>query len=191
MNWTVVAVFAYLLLGLDLAVSPALAFGPTGVAPSFLIPLVAFIALHAPPLPALWFALVMGALIDLTGPIPTTDGRPAVTTLGPMALGYLAAAYVALTSRGLLVRRNPLTLIVLSVIIAAVAHLIATTLLTFRSFYDPVLMWSPAEQLGRRMMSALYTAGTSAVMTAILTPLTGLFGFHDQHSNRRIQRRKY
>jgi hypothetical protein len=189
MNWTVAAVFAYVLLGLELAVSPALAFG--SIAPSFVIPLVAFVALHAPAVPALWFALIMGALLDLTGPLPTTDGRPAVVTLGPMALGYLAAAYVALTSRGLLVRRNPLTLIVLSIVVALVAHLVATTLLTFRSFYDPVLMWSPAEQLGRRVMSALYTGATGAVMTVILTPLTHLFGFQDQHTTRRIQRRTY
>lgn len=191
MNWTVAAVFAYVLLGLELAVSPALAFGPTGVAPSFLIPLVAFVALHAPHLPTLWFALILGAVIDLTGPLPASEGRPAVVTLGPMALGYLAGAYVALTSRGLLVRRNPLTLIVLSVLVALVAHLVATTLLTFRSFYDPILLWSPAEQLGRRTLSALYTAATGAALTIILTPLTGLFGFQDQHTTRRIQRRAY
>jgi hypothetical protein len=189
MNWPVVAIFAYLLLGLELALKPALALEPSGIAPSFVLPLVAFIALHAPAMAALWVALCIGVVLDLTDPTLAADGRYEITVLGPMAIGCLAAAYTSLTIRGLLVRRNPITLIVLAVMVALIANLVAVAMLSMRSIYDAALVVHPTDELVRGVFSAGYTAGSAAVLAAIFTPLAGLFGFHQESHGRRMARR--
>ncbi len=191
MNWPVVVVVAYVMLGLELALKPALAIETPGIAPSFVIPLVAFIALHAPAMPALWVAVALGAVLDLTNPMLSADGRQEVTVLGPMALGCLAAAYMALTIRGVLVRRNPLTLIVLAGLFALVANLVAVALLSVRSMYDGALVFQPVQELLRRSASAGYTGLATIVLAAVLMPLSGLFGFQQETHGRRMARRVY
>ena len=191
MNWPVLAIFAYAMIGLELGLKPALALESSGIAPSFVFPLIAFVALHGPSMPVLWFALAMGAILDLTDPDVSAGGRFEITILGPMALGCLAAAYTTLTIRGLLVRRNPITLIVLAVLVSLIANLLAVFMLSFRSLYDDALVWQPTPELIRRVISSLYTAATAAALAFILMPLSGLFGFHQESHGRRMARRSY
>ena len=191
MNWPVVVVFAYVMLGLELALKPALAIETPGIAPSFVIPLAAFIALHAPAMPALWVALALGAALDLTNPMLSADGRQEVTVLGTMALGCLGAAYMALTIRGMLVRRNPLTLIMLAGLFALVASLVAVALLSVRSMYDGALVFHPVQELVRRSASAVYTWLVTIALAAVLMPLSGLFGFQVETHGRRMVQRTY
>jgi hypothetical protein len=191
MNWPVVAVFAYVLLGLELALKPALAIEPPGIAPSFVLPLIAFVALHAPALPTLWVALAIGLVLDLTDPVLAADGRYEVTVMGPMALGCLGAAYTSLTIRGLLVRRNPITLVVLAVLVSAIAGVVAVAMLSMRSIYDGAVVLRPTEELLRAVLSAVYTGGSATVLAIVFVPLSGLFGFHQETHGRRMARRAY
>jgi hypothetical protein len=178
-----------MLLGLELALKPALALEPSGIAPSFVLPLIAFVALHAPAMPTLWVALAIGVVLDLTDPVLAADGRYEITVMGPMALGCLAAAYTSLTIRGLLVRRNPITLIVLAVMVTLVANLVAVSMFSMRSVYDSAVALRPTDELVRGVLSAVYTGVSATVLAAVFMPLSGLFGFHHESHGRRMSRR--
>lgn len=191
MNWPVVAIFAYAMLGLELALKPALGLETNGIAPSFVLPFIAFIALHAPAMQALWVAFSIGLVLDLTSPHLSADSRVEITVVGPMALGCLGAAYTTLTIRGLLVRRNPLTLIFLALLVALVANLVAVAMISMRSLYDGALVWQPVQEMLRRVMSAGYTALLAAALAVVLMPLAPLFGFHAESHGRRMARRGY
>jgi cell shape-determining protein MreD len=184
MNWPVVLFVTYVLLGLELAVRPALALGSSGIAPSFLLPLVVYIATHAPAMVSLWFALALGLLLDLLGPYNAADARATITVVGPNALGYVAAAYTVLTLRGVMVRNNRLTLMVLSVVAGMVVAVTCAGVVTFRSLYDSDLVVSPSGMLLSGVGSAVYTAASSFVLAMILTPMGPLLGFADQHRRR-------
>ena len=49
MTWAVFAIAAWLLMGAELGVRHALALGPSWVAPSFVVPLLVFVAMFAQP----------------------------------------------------------------------------------------------------------------------------------------------
>jgi cell shape-determining protein MreD len=180
----VVVICGYLALGLELAVKPALALGPTKIAPSFLVPLVAYIALCGPLVPALWVALLLGAAVDLSSP----RGDGTVFVLGPYALGYVAGAYLAHTMRGLMFRRSALSVMFLSVLAGLLAELVVVSLLTFRSVYSHDVPWSAGAELVKRVMSAGYTAITGLALGIVLVPMSSVFGFADPQS-RRFSRR--
>ncbi|MBX3402170.1 MAG: rod shape-determining protein MreD [Phycisphaeraceae bacterium] len=180
MRWTVVLFAAAVLLGLDQAVRHHLAIGHTVIAPSFTLPLVVFIALFAPPLGALWTALLVGLVIDLASP----RGAGAITVAGPYALGYLVAAYFVLTVRALMYRRNPLTLMVLSIIACAMAEVIIVTILKIRTVYSDAYVFSGFSQLAQRLLGALYTGVAALVMSFVLFAMMPIFGFHDPRERR-------
>src|SRR5690606_12761983 len=62
-NVLLFAPLAWVALGLEIALPPVLDAGGGGVQPSFLIPLLVFVALHTEPRPALWAGLVLGLLV--------------------------------------------------------------------------------------------------------------------------------
>jgi rod shape-determining protein MreD len=162
-----------------------MAVGPTHVAPSFLIPFVVFIAMYAPPVPTLWLALVLGAAVDLTSP----RGAAGYVVLGPYAIGYIVAAYLVLTMRGLMFRRSPLTVVFLSVLASAMAELIVVACLSARAaVYHEALGWNPSAELVNRLLSSAYTAFTAGLLSLILLPMAPLFGFQEA-TGRRFARR--
>ncbi len=186
MRWPVVVIFGYVLLGLELTVKRALAIGPPGaasIAPSFIVPFIVFLALSAPLVPTLWVALVLGIAVDFCSP----DEGGAVFVIGPHALGYMAGAYFVFTMRGLM-RRHWLSLIFLSVLACALAELVVVAFYSVRGMYNPsgFVAW---RELLRRVMGALYTSATATLLSAILLPMSGLFGFQDPHQRRFAARR--
>ena len=120
MNWFVFAIITWISFGLELALTPVLDAGSSGVHPSMVIPLMAFIALYAPRKQALWAAIVLGVLMDLLAPMPRIDGG-SVVIIGPYALGYLLGAHFILAIRGMLIRRNPLTLVMIAIFASFIA----------------------------------------------------------------------
>lgn len=184
MNWPVVLFVTYVLVGMELALRPALALGSSGIAPSFLIPLVVFVATHAPAMTTLWFALGLGLMMDLLGPYPAAEARAVITVVGPNTLGYAAAAYTVLTLRGVMVRSNRTTLVVLSVVAGVVLAIVGAGVIGVRTMYDADLVASPSADLVRGLGSALYTGASGFVMAIVLTPLSVLFGFPDPHRRR-------
>lgn len=185
MRWPVAAIVAYVLLGLELSLKDAMAVGSTHVAPSFIVPFVVFIAMSAPVVPTLWLALALGAAVDLTSP----RGAAGYVVLGPYAMGYMLAAYLVLTMRGLMFRRSPLTVVFLSVLASAIAELIVVAFLSARgAVYHDGLGWNAAAELVNRMLSSGYTALTAGFLSLILLPMAPLFGFQETGARRFARR---
>lgn len=190
MNWMAVIIASYFALGLEMALSPTLALGrpDASVVPGFVLPLVVFIAMHAPPLTAMWYALAMGACVDLLGPVATTRGPGTLISLGPVATAYLAAIYVTLQIRTTVVRRNPLSLVALTIVAGALVSIVAVSIISVRSLYTEPAGFSLTGELIRRLAGTLYTGATALVLAIPLTRFSRVFGFADQ-SNRRFSKR--
>lgn len=187
MRWPVVAIMAYLVLGLETAVKPALSIssGEFRFDPTFVVPLLTFIALAGPTVPVLWCSLLLGMVVDLYTQRDAGD----VVVLGPYSLGYMAGSYLVLVMRGLMFRRSPLSMIFLSILATAVCELVVVFLLTSRHVvYSSPEFWSAGHELLNRLFGAAYTALSAGVLSLILFPLTPLFGFHDIHSRRFIRK---
>ena len=181
MRWPVALLAGYLLLALQPPVCEALRLGSTSAYPSLILPFVVFIALFASPTAALWTGLFAGLAIDLSTP----RGDAALIIAGPHALAYLAAAAFVLRTRPLVMRRNPLTLAVLSILAGTIAALIINLLFAVRRvlwgdhFADPLL-----GDLWQRLIGAAYTGGAALILWAILTPLARFFAFQEQGARR-------
>lgn len=176
MNWFVFALFAWVLFGLELALLPIFDAGSGGVHPSMVIPLLVFIAINAPRRPTLWAAIILGVAMDLLSPMPGADGG-AVTIIGPHALGYLLAAHSILAVRGMLIARNPLTVVVLSIFAAFVAQIVVIAIFTMRDIGANPLMWDAGDQLVQRSFSALYTGVSALLLSFVLFAFGPVFGF--------------
>jgi cell shape-determining protein MreD len=191
MRWVVVIVVAWVALGLELGLREFLTFsgpgaaGAGGSAPSFVLPLVVFIALFAPQLSALWTALVLGLALDLASP----RGEGAVIVAGPHAIAFVCAAYLVLVFRPVLMRRNPLTLAFASVLGGLLAAIIVCAFFTVRMVYTNAYAWSPMSELGQRLIGALATGLTALFPGSILLLMHPLFGFPDHHGRRSYVRR--
>lgn len=186
MSWLVFAIVSWLAFGLEIGLRPLLSPGQGNVAPSFVIPVLVYVALWAPARTALWAGLTLGLAADLTSAV---DLSPigAATVVGPHAIGYLLAAQLVIAARAVVIGRRPVTLVVLSILASLVAGIVVVALLTIRGFYDPIV-WSPGSQLGFRTLSALYTGLTALAMYLVLTPLAGAFQFQNAPSARFARR---
>jgi hypothetical protein len=176
MNVLLVMLLGWLTLGLEIGLKDTLAFrlGSLTGAPSFVVPLAIFVALCAPPVPALWTCLLLGVFLDLTSPQPTATGMLAV--LGPNALGLLIAGQFVILIRAVLIRRHPLTLAALSVVGGAVLHIVATAIFTGRKFLNDPVLFDPTAQLLSGLLSALLTGGSALALSIVLLPLSPLLG---------------
>ncbi len=178
MNWLVFALVSWVAFGLEIGLRPLLSPGQGNIAPSFVIPVLVYVALWSPARTALWAGLILGLAADLTSAI---DLNPvgAATIVGPHAIAYLLAAQLVVAARGVVIGRSPVTLVTLSVLASLVSGILVVAILTIRGFYDPIV-WSPGAQLGFRTLSALYTGLIALALYLILTPLGGAFSF--QHA---------
>lgn len=185
MRRSAVLVYGYALVGIEMVLPAALRLGPTSVAPSFVVPMVVFVAMFAPAVQAYWTALLLGLSLDLLVP---WGGQ--VFVPGPRALGMLAAAYLVVTIRTV-INRNLLALIVFSILAAGLMQIVVVALLTFRSLYTLPIPWHPREELVQRMLSALYTGGSAALVGLVLFASTRMFRFPDPYTRRGGTARAY
>lgn len=179
MNWLLFAIVAWVLFGLDLGLAPQLAPGMGQVRPSFVIPLLVYVAMHAPPRSALWAALVLGVLTDLANLTVThaaTTGDT-IAVLGPSALGYLLAAQLVVALRSVVLAKNVLTPIILNLLAAAAIGVVVVAVFTLRSFYPDPIQWRPAPRLLAAGGTALYTAALAIPITILLHLLSPWFAF--------------
>lgn len=185
MSWIFFLLMTWVAFGLELGFRDALRLSPGEIAPSFVVPLVVYVALSAPPRQALWAALLIGTLVDLTWLIPRTDAAATASVLGPNAIGMLVSAHFVIAVRGMVIRKHPLTLTVLSVCAAAVTQTVVVTFLTFRELYGDPIAFNPTSELVTRLGSALYTAATAFVMAIAFRPVDPLFNFQHERGTRR------
>lgn len=179
MSWIAFAVIAWIAVGLEVGLKDTLELGSSGIAPSFVLPLAIYIAMSATPLAAQWACLALGLLVDLTWLVavdPSATVAPP-TVIGPHALGYFVACHFVLALRGAVLRRNPLSLVLLSFLGAIFADLIVVAFFTLRWMTGDPIAWSPAHELGVRIASAVYTGFLALPMAWVLMPLSPTFGF--------------
>ncbi|MFN0131335.1 MAG: hypothetical protein ACKVW3_02190 [Phycisphaerales bacterium] len=169
MNVPLLLVLAWLCLGLEASLSSAIPGQP-----GFVLPLAVLVALSASPGPALWTCLLLGLSVDLLS--LRAHGGTLIAVPGPMAIGYLVAGQFVLALRGQVIRRNPLTMLALSIMGMAVAQLFASGLLTARHIAYPDFEWRPLAEVGRRLLSALVTGPAGLVMALVLLPLAPMLG---------------
>lgn len=178
---------AWLLLGLETGLRPALALGTSGgpgvIAPSFVIPLAVYVAMLAPARAALWACVLLGLALDLTSVVPMASGGPPATLVGPRALGLLALGQFVLAARAIVIRRNPLSLVALSVGGALVAGVVSVALITLRGLYDPIA-FRPGSELAAHAGSAVYTGVAALLMSWPMFRLSGFLGL-GPHAGRR------
>lgn len=177
MNWFVLLFVAWIGFGLETALLPIFDAGDSGVHPSVVLPLLVFVALYAPRKHALWCAIVLGVSMDLLTPIKHYNGGP-VTLIGPYALGYLLAAQFIFSVRGMVVRRNPLTIAVLSIFASLIAQILVVSIITVRALAGDNIAWKAGDALMDYMLSSLYTGAGAVFLSFIFFALTPAFGFH-------------
>ena len=168
MNWLVFFIGGWLMMGLELGLRDPLALGPTGAAPSFVLIYLVFIALSAPRATALWAGLALGLMLDLSRAMPAADGLTVVWTIGPMAIGGAAGAYAVTIVRSALYQRNPIAAPICVALAVFLAHLVAVSVFTARSWYDPAIEIYSTRELGRAVGSAIYSAIAALVLSLLL-----------------------
>ena len=179
------AVTLWVAFGLELGLRDALRLGSGAVAPSFVVPVVVWFALNAQQRPALWAAIIAGATLDLTAAMPRTDGGDALI-LGPRALGLVLAARLVIAIRGKLIRRNPITLGVVSGLAGAVTALVVVALFALRAAMGDPISWSIGGELGTRLLGAAYTAAVGFFVAFPLRWAEPAFGFPADRTVRRF-----
>ncbi len=179
MRWPVFGIVAYVWLFLEEGTRTLLAIGQ--ITPSFLLILMVFIGLWAPPLTAAWAAIILGLMTDLTTPIQPANYPADVALIGPACLGYLVGVYVTIQLRMMVFRDSPLAVGVLVFLAGMFAQLVIVAVLTMRGLpwltAQPVQGWSAADQLVHRFLVLLYTAALTIPMGYLLLRLQWMFGF--------------
>ncbi len=180
MNWLAFAVAAWLCLGLELGLREMLHIGPQGIAPSFVVALLVFVALNASQRASLWAAIVLGVLTDLTGSIATLP-RGSTLLIGPHAVGFVVAAQAVLALRGMVVSRNPVAMGVLAMLAGVVSSIIVVAFLTAHKLIGDPIVWEPTQRLIDGLLNSAFTGIVATVLAIALIPMSGLFGFPQSH----------
>jgi len=176
MNWIVFTIFAWIAMAFETGFRDALALGSSSISPSLAMILVAYVALWAPIRHALPAAIAIGLLLDFGELVRTPGGEP-VVVLGRHAIGCLLASYTVVTMRGMMFRRNVITIVVLAGVTMALTQIVAISMLKFRSLYDVIIIDDAAAQLGSQLGSAVYTAALAFIVGPLLNRMKWLFGF--------------
>ncbi len=146
MRWLAAIPLLIAALVADVSFMPVFEIG--GVIPHLVIVVVAFAAMHADASTVLWFSLLAGLLMDLSEP-SLSGPRAPLYLVGPSTLGVFFGSHALLSMRGLLVRRNPLAIGVMSLVLAFASGLLWTAWWALRSWYpDSPPPWGDGSALG-------------------------------------------
>jgi len=180
MTWPTFAFFLYFVLAVEIGLRDALSIGTMGIAPSFMLVYLVFIASNARVWTAVWAALIIGVLVDLTSTyVVGADPR---VVLGPNAIGFIVGALLTIELRSVLYRRHPLTIAVQTLLAGIAVHLIVAFLLSMRQVmsrfvpaYD--IGFSPGDDLVLRFFCLLYTVVLAVPLGFVFNRLAPLFNF--------------
>ncbi len=184
MNWVVFLLVSWVTLGLELGLRPSIQLGDSGMAPSFALILVAYIALTAPRVTALWAAMLIGIVLDLTSERLSSSGMSTLTIVGPTALGCMLGASAITNLRAMVYRRSPITMLMLATLLSVIVQIVVVACLAARSWWDPSLVFHARPEFAARLGSAAYTGVAALVVGPVLNFLTPLFGFIGMHQPR-------
>lgn len=176
MRWSVFAIAAFIVIVLQLSVREVLTLHTLGmVKPDLVACLATFLAMFASRASALWACWVLGLLMDLA----PAGGTMAWHMIGPHALGFTFGGYVVLQLRTMVFRRRAITTGFLTCVFLLAAGVLATFLLTVRSWYipDTPLYGSPLVELWHRIKIALYSGIVAIPFGWLLQITVATWGF--------------
>lgn len=183
MRWSVFAIAAFIVIVLQLSVREALTLHSIGsISPDLVACVATFIALFASRSSALWACWMLGLIMDLA----PSAGAVEWHLIGPNALGYTFGGYLVLQLRTMVFRRRAITTGFLTFAFLLGIAVVATFLLTIRSWYlpDTPLYHSPLGEFWQRFKIALYS-GVVAIPFGWLLQLTiAMWGFTGGASRR-------
>ncbi len=191
MNWIVFLVLVIVALAFDVSVGVVLRLQTLGgIGPQLLVPVVVFVALHAPRTTVLWACLIAGLLIDFTTPLPRAGGLSVVYVPGPTALGMFFAGSLVIQLRGMLLRSRILTMSAMTFVSMMAVGIMVIALYVVRSWYpDDNVAYFSAEtataEMWRRAGSAMYTAAIALPLGWLLMATTPMWGFQHATTRRR------
>lgn len=188
MRWIVAIPILFVALVADVSFMPVFDFG--GVTPRLVVVVVAFAAMHADGSQVRWFALLAGFLMDLSEP-SLSGPRAPLYLIGPSTLGMLFGAEATLSLRGLLIRRNPLAIGVMSLLLNLTSGLFWTAWWALRSWYpDSPPPWgdgSALHEFGTQFFESI-SAGVFGIPVGwVLLYFAGAWGFPSVLARARTQ----
>ncbi len=161
MKWPLFVAAALLALVADASLMPG--FEVAGVSPRLLVILVAFVAIHADGPRVTWAALLAGGLMDLSEPSMTGPRAP-FFLIGPHALGLVFGVQAVLGLRGVIVRRNPLAIGAMCLVLSLAGGLVWVGWWTLRAWYpDSPPPWSDGSSLWQLWHQCLQAIATGVV----------------------------
>ncbi|MGP1346611.1 MAG: hypothetical protein ACTS3F_08085 [Phycisphaerales bacterium] len=169
MNPLALLMLMWVAAGAEWGLRDALQLGATPIAPSFLFIVLVYVALWASPGASLWAGLLIGLTLDLLHQVPTTRGIDTVV-LGPGAIGCIAASYLVVNMRAILLSRNIFTTPFVVLLAMSVAQVLIVTMLSVRDSYDAIEFGRAGAELLERLGSSAFTA----LLAIPLTPVLGL-----------------
>jgi cell shape-determining protein MreD len=187
MSITAFIILAWLFIGLELGLKDALALGQGNIAPSFVYCLLTFVAMFSQAPRPTWVAMALGLLMDLTARVPLRDGAGTATIIGPHVLAFVLSVQLVTSLRGVVIKRNPLTVGFLAMLGSLVAQVALVAIYSIRLWWnDPIFpaTASPSGELFARLASAPYTGALGVLVAALLFPMSGWLGLSHQTRKR-------
>ena len=108
-------------------------------------------------------------MLDVVG-----QERLSATSRAPHAESLV---HFVMAIRGMLLGRNPLTLIVMSVLVMLIAQIVVVAVFTARGMGDSSIIWDAGDQLRQRFFSSLYTGISALLLSFVFFALSPFFGF--------------
>lgn len=176
MRWLFFCIVAWFCIGLELGFADALQVGQGKAQPSFVMILLAFVALWTTTSHVVVASLFCGLFLDLVFVVPLASGETAVI-LGPHALGCMLGAYTVRTMRGLMFRRGALAVGFLAMVGTFVACVVVIACLRIRNFYEPLDIPPASSTLFAGLLAALITFGVGIPFGWLLGALRKPLGF--------------
>ncbi|MBL9149149.1 MAG: hypothetical protein JNM94_10700 [Phycisphaerae bacterium] len=181
MRWGVFVVFLFVAIVLDTAFMQV--FAVRGIWPAATPGLVTFVALYAARGQALWAAVLAGFLVDCTSTsLAFFDGVWPYQMIGPSILGFVVGTQLVLPLRSMVIRKNPLSLGLVTALFGLIAMLVTTAIFSARGWYAGTQPpWagnsSALGHMGNEALRAI-ASGAFAVLLAIpFNTSLGAFGF--------------
>jgi hypothetical protein len=169
MSGAALVIATWIFLGLELGLKDALSLGHEHIAPSFMFCFLTFLAMFS------------------SHPRPLRDGTGTATLIGPYALSYLLSVQLITALRGLVIKRNPLTVGFLSFMGSIVCQVVLVGILSIRMWWGDAIFGpeaSPSQELLARLASAAYTGLLGCGLGLILFPLAPWLGLAGQTRKR-------
>ncbi len=150
-----------------------------GVRPWCFPVLLAFVCFNASKPAARWAALAMGISYDLLSPAALPGGA-ALVVIGPHTLGCLLAAGVAIPIRGVVFKRNPVAVALLSGALLVIHQIGWFAMWTVRGWLGDPVPWVPGEVGATMLWSTLASVPTAVIgipVCMLLERFESVWGF--------------